>query len=73
VDAGLLALHWLVRGYGYEITSDDVWMVFEATINAAEKLGTAAETRERIRTMITASVLGRDFVRKILGRELDLL
>jgi len=73
VDAGLLALHWLVQGYGYEITSDDVWMAFEATINAAEKLGAVAETRGRVRTMITASALGGDFVKKILGRELDLL
>lgn len=73
VDAGLLALHWLVQGYGYEITSDDVWMAFEATMNAAEKLGAVAETRGRVRTMITASALGGDFVKKILGRKLDLL
>jgi hypothetical protein len=73
VDAGLLALHWLVQGYGYEITSDDVWMAFEATISAAEKLGTVAEARGRVRTMITASALGGDFVKKILGGELDLL
>ena len=73
VDAGLLALHWLVQGYGYEITSDDVWMAFVTTMNAAQKLGTVAETRQRVRTMITASALGGDFVRKILGRELDLV
>lgn len=73
VDAGLLALHWLARGYGYEVTSSDVWRAYEATISAAEKLGTIAETRERARSMITASGPGGDFVRKMLGRELDLL
>jgi hypothetical protein len=73
VDAGLLALHWLARGYGYEITSADVWMAYEATISAAEKLSTVGETRERIRSIITASELGGDFVIKVLGREFDLL
>ena len=72
VGAGLLALHWLVQGYGYEISDADVWMAYDATMNAAEKLGTVAQTRERIRDIIVASPLGRDFAKKILGRELGL-
>ncbi len=26
LQSGLLSLHWLVQGYGYELTSADVWM-----------------------------------------------
>jgi len=25
IGAGLLALHWLDHGYGYEVTGADVW------------------------------------------------
>ena len=39
---------------------------------SAENLGTVEETRERIKNIIIASAPGGDFVKKILGRELDL-
>ena len=32
LDAGLLALHWLVEGYGYEISSTDVWAAYSSLI-----------------------------------------
>lgn len=68
IGAGLLALHWLVRGYGYEITGTDVWAAYDATIKAADKLGTVEATRERARKMINASdALGGSFVKNILG------
>lgn len=73
IGAGLLALHWLVRGYGYEITGTDVWAAYDATIKAADKLGTVEATRERARKMINASdALGGSFVKNILSRALDL-
>ena len=34
VGAGLLALHWLVQGYGYEITGADVWDAYRAYAGA---------------------------------------
>ena len=58
LGAGLLALHWLGRGYGYEITGADVWAAYEATMKAAEELGTVRETRQRVRNMITAGAAG---------------
>lgn len=67
-QAGLLALHWLVQGYGYEITGPDVWAAYASTLKAAEKNGTARETRERIKKMVGESPDG--FVAQILGREL---
>lgn len=69
IEAGHAALAWLVEGFGYEITSADVWMAYSATMKAAESLGRAAETRERIRQLAGS----RDsFVAQILGRELGL-
>lgn len=70
VDAGLLALHWLVNDYGYEITSLDVWDAYRSTLAAAERQGSTAETRERIRGIVAAEGAGERFVTKVLGREL---
>jgi hypothetical protein len=72
VGAGLLSLYWLVQGYGYEITSVDVWDAYRATLAAAERHGSAAEVRERVRKMIAAEGAGERFVTKVLGRELGL-
>jgi hypothetical protein len=35
VAAGLLALHWLIEGYGYDITGADVWAAYAMTMRAA--------------------------------------
>jgi hypothetical protein len=69
VSAGLLALYWLVHGYGYEITSADVWEAYRSTLAAAERHGSAADVKERIRKLVTEGV-GEHFVAKVLGREL---
>lgn len=68
-QAGLLALSWLVQGYGYEITGADVWAAYSSTIKAAEKSGTAGEVREHIKTMVGDAGPG-GFVAQVLGREL---
>jgi hypothetical protein len=71
LGAGLLALHWLVQGYGYEITGADVRAAFSNTMKAAEKAGTAIETRSLVRKLIADEGPG-GFVSQILGRELGL-
>jgi hypothetical protein len=68
--AGLLALHWLVQGYGYEITGADVWAAYSSTLKAAEKNGTACDAREQIKSMVAERPGG--FVAQILGREFGL-
>jgi len=70
VGAGLLALHWLVQGCGYEITGADVWAAYDSTMKAAERHGTAAAVMERIRTLVRSEGAGRLFVMEVLGREL---
>ena len=71
IGAGLLSLHWLVQGYGYEITGADVWEAYRATIAASERRGAGAEVKERVRKMVVAEPAG-GFVTKVLGRELGL-
>lgn len=71
IGAGLLSLHWLVQGYGYEITGADVWDAYRATLAAAERRGDGAEVKERIRKLVAGEHAG-GFVAKVLGREVGL-
>jgi hypothetical protein len=71
IGAGLLSLHWLAQGYGYEITGADVWDAYRATIAAAERRGAGAEVKDRVRKLVAAEQVG-GFVTKVLGRELGL-
>lgn len=71
VGAGLLSLYWLVQGYGYEITGADVWDAYRATLTAAERHGSSAEVKERVRKLVATEQAG-GFVTKVLGRELGL-
>jgi hypothetical protein len=66
VEAGLLALRWLVGGYGYEVTSVDVWAAFDVTVATATQLDEREAVLHRIRKLIGDSRDG--FVVQILGR-----
>jgi len=71
LEAGLLALHWLARGFGYEITSADVWSAYTSTMKAGSSLGRSKETTAQIKQIVAAEGSG-GFVKSILGRELGL-
>lgn len=71
VSAGMLALHWLVEGYRYEITGADVWEAYGSTLVAAERLGSTVDVKARIRSIV-ADEAGERFVAKALGPELGL-
>ena len=70
LEAGLAALRWLVEGYGYEITSLDVWKAFESTLKAAELAGCRPGTLERIRRLVGGGGAGSKFVAEALGSRL---
>ncbi len=70
-SAGLLALRWLAKGYGYEVTGADVWSAYANTMQAAERSNRVAETRERIKEIVFGEG-GGGFVSGVLGRELSL-
>jgi len=72
IEAGMAALRWLVKGYGYDITGLDVWKAYDHTMKAAENRGCRPETFERIRKLVAGGVFGENFVSKILGKELGL-
>jgi hypothetical protein len=72
IEAGLAALHWLVQGYGYEITGADVWAAYSNTLKAAEHNGTVDSTKERVRRLAESETFGQRFVTEVLGRELGL-
>jgi hypothetical protein len=72
VEAGMLSLEWLVQGYGYEITGSDVWDAYRATLAAADRLGTQAQVKDRVRKLVAAEGTSDRFVTKVIGRELGL-
>ncbi len=71
LGAGLTALHWLVKGYGYETTGADVWMAYSKTMAAAKKCGRSAEVMQRVRELVANEDQG-GFVTRMLARELGL-
>jgi uncharacterized protein (DUF885 family) len=60
---------WLERlgqGYGYKITSADVWTTYSHTMRVVERLGRRDEIRARVRELAADG----GFVAEVLGREL---
>jgi len=68
VEAGMAAIRWLCEGYGYEITSMDIWAAYRYTMEAAANAGSERETRDRISRLARTS--GVRFVAEILSKEL---
>jgi hypothetical protein len=72
IEAGMAALHWLVEGYGYEVTGLDVLNAYSHTMKAAENAGCLEQTHMRIRNLVAGESFGERFVTKVLGRQLGL-
>jgi hypothetical protein len=72
LSSGLLALYWLAHGYGYEISSADVWAAYSIAMKIAERVGKADEVRADIRRVALSSLGDGNVVARVLGRELDL-
>jgi len=71
IEAGIAALSWLVKSYGYDITGLDVLNAYSHTMKAAEKAGRGEETRQRIHDVVAQSSPGARFVATVLGRHLE--
>ncbi len=72
MEAGMAALHWLVEGYGYAITSLDVVRAYADTLQAAENAGCADAAQQRIRDLVAQESFGDRFVTRVLGARLGL-
>ena len=70
IEAGLVALDWLAQGYGYEVTSADVWAAYLPAKEAAERREEGATLRARAREIAGRYLKGENLVAKTLGREL---
>jgi len=67
--AGLLALHWLAEGYGYEITPAHVRTAYQRTMEAATRAGTTDDTRRSLREILEREP-PQGFVGEVLRREI---
>jgi hypothetical protein len=72
LEAGMAALHWLVEGYGYDITGADVHSAYDHTLKAAEHAGCRPETLDRIRDLVARETFRERFITRILGPALGL-
>jgi len=61
-----------VEGYGYDITSADVWEAYRRTMEAAGILGEVENTQKAIRDLVAGETFGGRFVTGVLRRELGL-
>jgi hypothetical protein len=72
VEAGLAALRWLVRGFGYEITALDVRAAYSHTLTAAHNAGVRGAVEPLIRTLFDEPAARNGFVASIIGKEVGL-
>ena len=69
LGSALLALHWLVEGYGYDITGADVMLPYFAALKLGKSLGREAEVRGQVQTLLARERPG-GFVGRVLKRPL---
>jgi hypothetical protein len=63
VSAGMAALRWMARGYGYQITAGDVLEAYSSLLNAASAAGVAeAQIKAQIRDVITEEDSGNNII-----------
>lgn len=72
LESGMAALSWLIRGYGYDITSVDVANAYRYTLNAAEKLDRKETTIERIKTILSTETGPDSFAAGILKSKIQI-
>lgn len=69
--AGLIALHWISLGYGYEITGADVLDAYSAVTQVAVNAGVPVQqVNEEIRDMIASNQPGNPLMKTTLARHL---
>ena len=72
LGVAIASLHWLVEGWGYEITGSDVYLAYGFAIKAAEILGLVDQVRADIAKIVSADKSPGMLVKDMLGRHLDL-
>jgi hypothetical protein len=68
LEAGLLSLGWIAKGYGYEIDTLDVAMAWRACQAAATAAGVSDDAlRQRVEALCAGSTKAERFVRAGVG------
>ena len=70
-DAGMTALHWLMEGHYYEITSTDVLDAYTHTMTAAENSGHSEQVQNYVEELVARKSKAESFVSKVLARKLS--
>jgi hypothetical protein len=70
-SVGLAALQWLLRGYGYELTAQDVVDALNHTLEAARHNSTEADTVRRIQLLVHQNPRAERTIVALLRRRLD--
>lgn len=68
LEVALLALHWMARGHGYDITATDVLDARTHARAAAERLGIAGDLEARIAQAVEGSSASATEIQRILAR-----
>lgn len=68
-EAAMLAMHWLVQGFGYKLERDDVKDVYRAVMGVSRRVGRSTEVKARI-CELAATAHKLSTVRKVLEEEL---
>ena len=68
---GLAALQWLLCGYGYEVTAQDVVDALNHTLEAARHNGTEADAVRRIQLLVDQHPRAERTIVALLRRRLD--
>ena len=71
LEVGMLALQWLLEGYGYEARRLDVWGAYRVTMDAAAELDAIDENRARIRRMLQRYNLSHSDIIRIIETGLN--
>jgi hypothetical protein len=69
VEAGLAVLRWFIQGYGYEITSADMWAAYSHTMKAGGNVDGGRDIQRRVLALIDSAGARGGFVASIIGRE----
>jgi len=67
LEVALLALYWMARGEGYELTGADVGAARDHAVAAAETLGPETHVSERIASNVIGDGTAARWVRQCLG------
>ncbi len=67
LNTAMVAIHWLCRGYGWEITDYDVVTAYNLAMEIAAKHGVTDKALESIRTMVEQDTSAGMFIKRVLA------